>query len=121
MKRILIAACVALLLAGCTDPGAEISEGSFRNAVATGATRELAHHGVALAGRLDCESAATTPKTVTVTCAGHTTDRAEVTVEGRVEDSDSRHPRERYTISVGGHPLTSTDCLGAACHHHRDH
>ncbi|GAA4106978.1 hypothetical protein [Actinomadura miaoliensis] len=115
LSAVLPAALLVLTLSGC-DVMKRISEGAYRNAVADGAAVELDERGVRLQGRLSCATPQGGPESVMrIRCTGRTAEGAPVVVTGVATEADTRRPRERYVITVGGRNLMTADCLGRAC------
>lgn len=111
-----LVACVAVGVAVGQPVLVRVSEGSYRNAVAEGAARELADRGIALAGRLRCRLTHRSASALAVACDGRTADGRPVVVTGTAEAADTDRPRERYSISVDGRTVLDAGCLGAGCH-----
>jgi hypothetical protein len=107
---------IGMLLTACEDPTVTISDGSLRNATATGAAAELKEIGYRLRNRLKCRTpASNTPQVVRVHCEGMTTDRQPVRVEGVAYDADTGHPRQEFVILVSGREVVRKSCLDLGC------
>lgn len=90
------------------------SETSYRTAVAHGASRVFAAHGVRLSRPLRCQSVRFGDR-IDTTCSGATVDGRPVLVRGSGDEIDQPNPKQHYRLSVGGEPLWQGSCLGAAC------
>lgn len=113
--RVCAAVLVVVALSGC-EAMQRISEGAYRNAVSDGTTGELRARGVELEGRPDCELTDTgSDAVVRVRCTARTRSGEPVTVRGVARDADTSRPRELYVVTVGGHEMFRTDCLGFDC------
>jgi hypothetical protein len=104
------------LITSCQDPARTVSEGSLRNATATGAATELHALGHPIEDRLTCRMPASgTLAVVRVRCVGRTAAGEPVRVDAVAHGADTRHPRQEFVIAVAGRVVLRKSCLGAGC------
>jgi hypothetical protein len=119
MRRPLFAIFASLIevsVASCQDPARTVSEGSLRNATASGAAAELRALGHPVEDRLTCRiPASSTLSVVRVRCVGRTAAGQPVRVHAVAHDADTRHPRQEFVIAVAGREVLRRPCLGAGC------
>lgn len=111
-----IALVVALLAAGCAEPVRKISDGSLRNATARGAADAIRGIGYKISGGMRCRTLSPeSPSVVRVRCVGRTTGDEPVRVDAVAHDATTAHPRQEFVITVAGHEVMRTPCLGQGC------
>jgi hypothetical protein len=112
----LLLCAAGMLISSCQNPSRTVSEGSLRNATATGAATELHALGYRLKNRLNCQIPGTsTLAVVRVWCVGQTVAGQPVRVDAVAYDADTRHPRQQFVIAVAGRAVLRKPCLAEGC------
>jgi hypothetical protein len=112
----LILCAIGMLIASCQNPSRTVSEGSLRNATATGAAAELNRLGYRLKDRLSCRiPGSSTLAVVRVWCVGETASGQPVRVDAVAYSADTPHPRQEFVIDVAGREVLRKPCLGEGC------
>jgi hypothetical protein len=112
----LVPCAVGMLITSCQNPSRTVSEGSLRNATATGAAVELHRLGYPLKDRLSCQIPDnSTLAVVRVWCLGETAAGQPVRVDAVAYRADTPHPRQEFVIDVAGREVLRKPCLGEGC------